>query len=55
MKTVLLLIALAGSYYTCTFGRSLWVDDRNKLGGFGAVLAAIAGAAGPLLLLLSKF
>ncbi|HHV64117.1 MAG TPA: hypothetical protein GXX46_03455 [Peptococcaceae bacterium] len=54
MKIFSMLVALVGSYYTFTFGRSLWVDDKNKLGGFGAVLAAFAGVAGLFLLLFYK-
>jgi hypothetical protein len=48
-KYFLLLLILGSSYYTFTFGKSLWVDDHNKLGGFGAsVIAFLAVAASVL-------
>lgn len=53
MKIAEIIMILAGCYYTFTYGKSLWVDEQNKLGGFGAVLAAAAGAAAPIILLLS--
>lgn len=53
MNIALSILILAACYYTFTYGKSLWVDEQNKLGGFGAVLAAAAGAALPIVLLLS--
>ncbi|UWG96218.1 hypothetical protein LPY66_15105 [Dehalobacter sp. DCM] len=43
-----ILLILASSYYTFTFGQSLWRDDHNKLGGFGAMLIAFISASLPV-------
>lgn len=48
------IIVLAGGYYTYTYGKSLWSDDKNKLGGFGAILAAVLSTAGPILFLFTR-
>lgn len=54
MKIAASIFILASGYYTFTYGRSLWVDDRNKLGGVGAVLAALLSIIAPILILLIK-
>lgn len=50
----LVLIILASSYYTFTYGRSLWVDDQNKIGAIGAALLAITSIAAPIYVLFFK-
>lgn len=47
-----IVFILAAAYYTFTFGQSLWRDDHNKLGGFGAVLIAVISAAVPFVFLI---
>jgi hypothetical protein len=49
MRFVILLIFILGvGYHTFTFGRSLWKDEKNKLGAFGAILIAVLGTIIPL-------
>jgi hypothetical protein len=47
----LALFILAGSYYTFTYGKSLWVEDKNKLAGFGAALVAVLAIIVPAIFL----
>lgn len=52
MSYVTIIFILIGSYYTLTFGKSLWVDDQNKLGGVGAVVISIMSIAASLFYLI---
>lgn len=49
-----LIFILASGYYTFTYGKSLWVDDKNKLGGVGAVLLAVMSIMGSIGLMFIK-
>jgi len=51
MKIAVSVLILTSCYYTFTYAKSLWVDDKNKLGGFGAGMAAMIGAVGLLILI----
>jgi len=42
LKITVSIFILAATYYTITYGKSLWVDDKNKLAAIGAMLAATA-------------
>ncbi|NLI91593.1 MAG: hypothetical protein GX434_05125 [Peptococcaceae bacterium] len=53
IKYILLLFVFASSYYTFTFGKSLWTDDQNKIGGFGAVLISFLSAAATVVFMLT--
>lgn len=48
------LIMICAGIYTFTYGVSLWRDDKNKLGGFGAVLIAVTGTIMPMVVLFMK-
>jgi len=48
------IFILCAGFYTLTYGLSLWNDDRNKLGGFGAILIAILGTLLPIAFLIIR-
>lgn len=48
------LFMMCAGYYCLTYGISLWKAEKNKLGGFGAILAAIAGTIVPIIYMLSS-
>ena len=48
------LFIFSCGYYTFTYGRSLWKDDNNKLGGFGVAVAAFIGTMLPVLYMFYK-
>ncbi len=54
MKYFALFFMLCAGYYSMTYGISLWKNERNKLGGFGAILAAATGTIVPVLFILLK-
>lgn len=47
------LMLLAG-YYTLTYGVSLWKEDNNRLGGFGAIAITIIGTIAPIIVMYIK-
>lgn len=49
IRTVAMIFILISCYYTFTFGKSLWIDDKNKLGGLGAILMAVLSIIGPVI------
>ncbi len=49
IRYAIVLFILTSGYYTLTFGKSLWVDDYNKLGAVGAALAALIGTVVPII------
>ncbi len=52
MRLIILAIFILGvGYHTFTFGRSLWKEEKNKLGGFGAILIAVLGIVIPIAML----
>lgn len=48
---ILAIFILGVGYHTFTFGKSLWKDEKNKLGAFGAILIATLGTVVPLALM----
>lgn len=54
MKIAEIIFILACCYYTLTYAKSLWVDEKNKLGAVGAGLAGMIGTVGPVIMLLAK-
>jgi hypothetical protein len=54
IKIALLLFLAASGYYPFTYGKSLWVEEKNKLGGFGAALIAVASTVVPILYIFLK-
>lgn len=54
MIYVLTLFMLGAGYYTLTFGINLWKNEKNKLGGFGAVALAVIGTIVPLIVMFIK-
>jgi len=54
IRYYLIPFILACGYYTFTYGKSLWVDDRNKLAGFGTVFLALLGTAAPIIFMFMK-
>lgn len=54
MLYIFTLFMLGCGYYTLTYGISLWRDDKNKLGGFGAAAVAILGTVVPIVVLYMK-
>lgn len=54
MKYFMILFILCSGYYTLTYGISLQKDKANKLGSFGAILAAAVGTFVPILFILFK-
>lgn len=54
IRYVLIPFLLAAGYYTFTYGKSLWVDDSNKLAGFGAVFLAALATAAPIIFMFIK-
>lgn len=48
------LFMMCAGYYCLTYGISLWKVEKNKLGGFGAILAATLGTIVPILYMLLK-
>lgn len=53
MRYVGIFLMLCAGYYCLTYGISLW-NEKNKLGGFGAMLAAVIGTIVPVLYTLLK-
>lgn len=51
MVYVLAIFILCSGYYTLTFGLYMWKRERNKLGGFGAILLAAAGTIWPIIIM----
>jgi len=43
-KITVLIVILAATYYTFSYGKSLWVDDNNKPAAVGAILVATVSA-----------
>lgn len=54
MKYLIILFMLCSGYYCLTYGISLWKAEKNKLGGFGAILAAAIGTIVPIIYMLFK-
>lgn len=51
MKFFVIPFILAASYYTVTYGVSVWRREKNKPGGVSVILLALLGAALPIALL----
>lgn len=54
MRYFTMLFMICAGYYCLTYGISLWKADKNKLGGFGTILAAMVGTIIPMLYMLFK-
>lgn len=54
MIYVLSLFIICSGYYTLTFGITMWKQENNRLGGFGAVSLAVLGTIVPLLVMFIK-
>lgn len=54
MSYIVVFFILCAGYYALTYGISLWKNEANKLGGFGAILAAAIGTIAPILFILLK-
>jgi hypothetical protein len=54
LKITAFIFILAATYYTFTYGKSLWVDDNNKLAAIGAMFVAVAGAIASITLILLR-
>lgn len=54
MMYLTFFLMLCGGYYCLTYGINLWKVEKNKLGGFGAILAAAAGTIIPIIYMLSS-
>lgn len=48
------IFVLGACYYTFMFGVSIWKKEKNKLGGFGSCLLAIAAALFSLITLIIR-
>jgi hypothetical protein len=54
MKYIAMFLMLCAGYYCLTYGISLWNCEKNKLGGFGAIMAALIGIIVPILYILFR-
>ena len=54
MTYVFAILMLMIGYYTLTFGISLWKNDKNRLGGAGAIIMAVVGTLIPIIVLFVK-
>lgn len=54
MIYIFISFMLLTGYYALTYGISLWKEDENKLGGFGAMAAAVIGTVIPIVVLFIK-
>ncbi len=54
IRYVAALFILACGYYTFTYGKSLWKDENNVLGGMGAIIMAGIGTLIPIAYMLIK-
>ena len=48
------LFMLTCGYYTFTYGRSLWKDENNVIGGMGAIIIAEIGTLVPIVYMFIK-
>lgn len=54
MRYFTILFMFCAGYYCLTYGISLWKAEKNKLGGFGVILAAMMGTIVPVIYILIK-
>lgn len=54
MTYIYSLVILCVGYYTFTYAISLWRDENNILGSFGAGLISIIGTIVPIVVLFIK-
>lgn len=54
MIYIVAIFILCSGYYTMTYGINLWKNEKNKLGGLGAIFLSIVGSVFPIFFLFSK-